>query len=62
VWGAIQGRPWTRRMPTAAAERKNRAKFSVRNFGGSICEPADILREAKYTSLGKTYDASNSAA
>jgi len=39
-------------MPPAAAERENPAKFSVRDFGGSICEPADILGEAKYV-LGK---------
>jgi hypothetical protein len=38
--------PWTRRMPTAAAERENRLKFSVRDFGMSICEPADILRRS----------------
>ena len=44
AWGAIHARPWTRRMPTAAAERENRLKFSVRDFGMSICEPADILR------------------
>ena len=31
-------------MPTAAAERENRLKFSVRDFGMSIYEPADILR------------------
>jgi len=31
-------------MPSAASERKNRSKFSVRDFGMSICEPADILR------------------
>src|ERR1039457_5668922 len=37
AWGAIHAPPWTRRMPSAAAERKNRAKFSVRDFGGSIC-------------------------
>ena len=30
-------------MPPAAAERENPAKFSVRDLGGSICEPADIL-------------------
>ena len=47
AWGAIQARSWTRRMPPAAAERENRAKFSVRDFGGSICEPADILREPR---------------
>jgi hypothetical protein len=28
-----------------AAERKFRARFSVRDFGMSICEPADILWE-----------------
>ena len=44
AWGAIQARSWTRRMPTAAADGKNRSKFSVRDFGMSICEPADILR------------------
>jgi hypothetical protein len=33
-------------MPTAAAERENRLKFSVRDFGMSICEPADILRRS----------------
>jgi hypothetical protein len=27
-----------------AAEREIPAKFSVRDFGMSICEPADILR------------------
>ena len=46
AWGAIHARPWTRRMPTAAADRKFRAKFSVRDFGMSICEPADILRRS----------------
>ena len=56
-WGAIHARPWTRRMPTAAAERENRLKFSVRDFGMSICEPADILRRSV---LEKTLpDASN---
>src|SRR6201997_2097096 len=44
AWSAIHARRWTRRMPTAAAERENRLKFSVRDFGMSICEPADILR------------------
>jgi len=44
VWGAIHARSWTRRMPSTAAERKNRSKFSVRDFGMSICEPANILR------------------
>jgi hypothetical protein len=44
AWGAIHASPWTRRMPTAAAERENPPKFSVRDFGMSICEPADILR------------------
>jgi hypothetical protein len=34
-------------MPTAAAERENRLKFSVRDFGMSICEPADILMEKR---------------
>ena len=38
-------------MPTAAAERENRLKFSVRDFGMSICEPADILRRS---SSGRT--------
>src|SRR5579863_5618877 len=38
AWGAIHARPWTRRMPTAAAERENRLKFSVRDFGMSIRE------------------------
>jgi len=47
AWGAVHARPWTRRMPAAAAERKNRAKFSVHDFGGSICEPANILREPR---------------
>ena len=42
--GAIHARRWTRRMPTATADGKNRSKFSVRDFGMSICEPADILR------------------
>ena len=46
AWGAIHARPWTRRMPTAAAERENRLQFSVRDFGMSICEPADILRRS----------------
>jgi len=41
-----------------AADGKNRSKFSVRDFGMSICEPADILRE---TSSGRTPDASNYA-
>jgi hypothetical protein len=27
-----------------AADGKNRSKFSVCDFGMSICEPADILR------------------
>jgi hypothetical protein len=46
-------------MPTAAAERENRSKFSVRDFGMSICEPTDILREAF---SGRTLpDASNYA-
>src|ERR1035437_1753198 len=44
AWGAIHARPWTRRMPTTASERKDRSKFSVCDFGMSICEPADILR------------------
>src|ERR1019366_9306693 len=44
AWGAIHARSWTRRMPTAAADGENRSKFSVRDFGMSICEPADILR------------------
>ena len=30
-------------MPTAPVDCKNRSKFSVRDFGMSICEPADIL-------------------
>ena len=42
AWGAIHAQPWTRRMPTAAADGKNRSKFSVRDLGGSICESADI--------------------
>ena len=46
AWGAIHARPWTRRMATAAAERENRLKFSVRAVGMSICEPADILRRS----------------
>ena len=29
----------------APADRENRSKFSVRDFGMSVCEPADILRE-----------------
>ncbi len=61
AWGAIHARPWTRRMPTAAAERENRLKFSVRDFGMSICEPADILWEPD-TCMGRMPDASNSAA
>ena len=52
AWGAIHTRRWTWRMPPAASERKNRAKFSVRDFGMSICEPA---------SSGRTPDASNYA-
>src|SRR5271163_1994837 len=44
AWGAIHARSWTRRMPMVAAERKFRARFSVRDFRMSICEPADILR------------------
>src|ERR1019366_10050769 len=47
AWGAIHARRWNQRMPPAAAERENRAKFSVRDLGGSICEPADILREPR---------------
>jgi hypothetical protein len=43
VWGAIHARPWTRRVPMAAAERENRLKFSVRDFSRSIDEPADIF-------------------
>jgi hypothetical protein len=35
-------------MPTAGAERKNRAKFSVRDFGRSICEPVDISTGSRY--------------
>jgi hypothetical protein len=59
AWGAIHARRWTRRMPTAAAERENRLKFSVRDFGMSICEPADILRRSVF---GRTLpDASNYA-
>ena len=42
AWGAIQARSWTWRMAPAAAERENPTKFSVRDLGGSICEPADI--------------------
>lgn len=42
AWGAIHARRWNQRMPPAAAERENLTKFSVRDFGGSICEPADI--------------------
>jgi len=46
-------------MPTAAAERENRLKFSVRDFGMSICEPADILRRSVF---GRTLpDTSNYA-
>ena len=41
---------------TAAADGRNRSKFSVRDFGMSICEPADILRGSV---LGKNPDASN---
>jgi hypothetical protein len=33
-------------MPTAGAERENCLKFSVRDFGMSVCEPADICGEA----------------
>ena len=46
AWGAIYARPWPRRTPTAAAGRENRLKFFVRDFGMSICEPADILRRS----------------
>jgi hypothetical protein len=59
--GAIHARSWTRRMPTAPVDCKNRSKFSVRDFGMSICEPADILWEPG-TWMGRTPDASNSAA
>src|ERR1019366_4443950 len=52
AWGAIHARRWTRRMPTTAADGKNRSKFSVRDFGMSICEPADILRGSV---LGKDF-------
>ena len=52
AWGAIHARPWTRRMPTAAAGGENRLKFSVRDFGMSICEPADILRSAEPVLFG----------
>jgi hypothetical protein len=45
AWGAIHTSPWTRRMPPRRPERKSRATFSVRDFRGSICEPASILRE-----------------
>ena len=47
-------------MPSAAAERENPTKFSVRDFGRSICEPAKILREPG-THLGRMPNASNSA-
>src|ERR1017187_2140179 len=60
AWGAIHAQPWTRRMPSAAADRENRAKFSVHDFGGSICEPAGILREAS-TCFGRTPNLNNSA-
>ena len=44
----------------AAAERENRLKFSVRDFGMSICEPADIFAEKLFS--GRTLpDASNYA-
>jgi hypothetical protein len=42
AWGAIHARRWNQRMPPAVAERENPTKFSVRDLGGSICEPADI--------------------
>ena len=46
-------------MPTAAAERENRLKFSVRDFGMSICEPPTFCGEAF---SGRTLlDASNYA-
>jgi hypothetical protein len=48
VQGAIRARPWTRRMPTAAAEPKFRARFSVRDFGMSICEPGRHLVGTRY--------------
>ena len=57
--GAIHAQPRTRRTPSAAAERENGAKFSVRDFGISIGEPADILRGATY--LGRTPNANNYA-
>jgi len=60
VWGAIHARSWTRRMPSTAAERKNRSKFSVRDFGMSICEPADIWWRGERPP-GRTPDASNYA-
>ena len=41
-----------------ASERKFRARFSVRDFRMSICEPADILRGSV---LGKKACASNYA-
>src|ERR1039458_1820779 len=47
AWGAIYASPWTRRRPPAAADGKNRSKFYVRDFGMSICDPADILREPR---------------
>jgi hypothetical protein len=46
-------------MPTVAADGKNRSKFSVRDFGMSICEPADILREPRTREVPQ--NASNSA-
>src|SRR5271169_6635512 len=60
AWGAIHARSWTWRMPTIAAHGKNRSKFSVRGFGMSISEPADILREGSRYS-GRTPDASKLA-
>ena len=48
-------------MPAAAAEPKNRSKFSVRDFGRSICDPANIVRAETQYALGKNAYATNSA-
>lgn len=45
-------------MRTAAAEGKNRSKFSVRDFGMSICEPAD-WNHARELRSGYQYDNAN---
>jgi tRNA A37 threonylcarbamoyladenosine dehydratase len=35
-------------MPSAAAARENPTKFSVRDFGMSICDPVDISAGSRY--------------